>query len=109
MSLLNARAWEEDLRALTTQAGHAAELGRWDHVEEYYERRGEHLLDYPMPAALAMDLAIVDREVTTRIVNARLAVQSQLIETAKTRRNLQGIRSWQGLSEAEYPHTDQLA
>jgi hypothetical protein len=109
MSLLNATAWEEDLRTLTTQASQAAELGRWDQVEEYYEQRGEHLFDYPMPAALAMDLTAVDRDVTTRIVNARLAVQSQLIETAKIRQNLQGIRSWQGLSEAEHPCMDQLA
>jgi hypothetical protein len=109
MGLLNATAWEEDLRTVTTQASHAAELGRWDQVEEYYERRGKLLLDYPMPAVLAMDLAIVDREVTTRIMNARLAVQSQLIETAKIRQNLQGLRSWQGLGEVEDPYMDQLA
>ena len=109
MGTLNATAWEENLRTLTTQAGQAAELGRWDQVEEYYERREEYLLDYPMPAALAIDLAVVDREVTTRIVNARLAVQSQLIETAKIRQNLQGIRSWQGLSKAGEPFMDRQA
>ena len=102
-------AWEQNLRALTAQAGQAAELGRWDQVEECYRLRGEHLLDHPIPPALAMNLTVFDREVEARIANARLAVQSQLIETAKIRQNLQGVRSWQGLSETEHPRMDQLA
>ena len=102
-------AWEQNLRALTAQAGEAAELGRWDQVDECYRLRGEHLRNHPMPSALASDLIQLDREVTARIVNARLAVQSQLIEAAKIRQNLQGIRSWQGLSETERPLMDQLA
>ena len=102
-------AWEQNLRTLTTQAGEAAELGRWDQVEECYRLRGEHLRDHPIPPALATDLTVFDREVEARIVNARSAVQSQLIETAKIRQNLQGLRSWQGLSETEHPLMDQLA
>ena len=109
MGLLNATDWAKNLRALTTQAGQAAELGRWDQVEEYYERREKLILDYPMPTALAMDLAGVDRGVTTRIVNVQLAVQSQLIEITKIRQNLQGIRSWQGLSEVKDPLMDRQA
>ena len=108
MSSSNATAWEENLRILTTQAGQAAELGRWDQVEECYRLRGVHLSDHPIPPALATNLAVIDREVAARIVNARSAVQSQLIETSRIRRNLQGLRSWQGLSEADYPLTDQL-
>jgi hypothetical protein len=109
MSLSNATAWEQNLRTLTVQAGQAAELGQWDQVEECYRLRGEHLLDYPMFPALATDLIVFDREVAVRIANVRLAVQSQLIETAKIRQNLQGVRSWQGLSETERPLMDQLA
>jgi len=109
MSLSNATAWEQNLRTLTTQAGQAAELGRWDQVEECYRVRGEHLRDHPIPTALATDLTVSDREVAARIVNARSAVQSQLIETAKIRQNLQGLRSWQGRSETEHPLMDQLA
>jgi hypothetical protein len=109
MSLSNATAWEQNLRTLTTQAGQAAELGRWDQVEECYRVRGEHLQDHPIPTALATDLTVSDREVAVRIVNARSAVQSQLIETAKIRQNLQGLRSWQGRSETEQPLMDQLA
>jgi hypothetical protein len=109
MSLSNATAWKQDLRTLTTQAGQAAELGRWDQVEECYRLRGEHLRDHPMPPGLATDLAVFDREVEVRIVNARSAVHSQLIETAKIRQNLQGLRSWQELSETERPVMDQLA
>ncbi|MBI3806638.1 MAG: hypothetical protein HY281_03860 [Nitrospirae bacterium] len=109
MSLANAAAWEQNLRTLTVQAGQAAELGRWDQVEECYRLRGEHLLDHSMFPALAKDLTIFDREVAARIANARLAVQSQLVETAKIRQNLQGVRSWQGLSETVHPRMDQLA
>ena len=101
--------WEQNLRTLTKEAGQAAELGRWDQVEECYRLRGEHLRDHPIPSALATDLTVFDREVAARIVNARSAVQSQLNETAKIRQNLQGLRSWQGLSETEPPHMDQLA
>ena len=102
-------AWEQNLRTLTTQAGQAAELGRWDQVEECYRLRGEHLRDHPIPPALALDLTVFDREVEARIANARLAVQSQLIETAKIRQNLQEVRSWQGLSDTEHPLMDQQA
>jgi len=102
-------AWEQNCRTLTTQAGQAAELGRWDQVEECYQLRGEHLRDHPIPPALATDLTIFDREVAARIVNARSAVQSQLIETAKTRQNFQGLRSWQERGETEHPLMDQLA
>ena len=105
----NATAWEKNLRTLTMQAGQAAELGRWDQVEERYRLRGEHLRDHPMPPALATDLAVLDCEVEARIANARLVVQSQLNEVAKIRRNLQGVRSWQGLRETERPRMDQLA
>jgi hypothetical protein len=109
MSLSNATAWEQNLRTLTTQASQAAELGRWDQVEECYRLRGEHLRNHPMPPALATDLTVFDREVADRIVNVCSAVQSQLIETAKIHQNLQGLRSWQGLSETERPRMDQLA
>lgn len=102
-------AWEQNLRALTVQAGQAAELGRWDQVEECYRLRGEQLYDHPMAPALATDLTHFDREVVARMTNARLAVQSQLSEAAKTRQKLQGIRSWQGLSEKERPRMDQVA
>lgn len=105
----NLTAWEQNLRALTTQAGQAAELGRWDLVEDCYRLRDERLRDHPMTPALAMDLTVFDREVEARITNARLAVQSQLSEAAKTRQKLQGIRSWQGLSETERPRMDQVA
>jgi hypothetical protein len=109
MSLSNAIAWEQNLRTVTAQAGQAAELGRWDQVEECYRLRGKRLLDHPMPPSLAMDLSVFDHEVAARIASARLAVQSQLIETAKIRQNLQGIRSWQGLIEPESALMDRLA
>jgi len=109
MSLSSSAAWEQNLRTLTTQASQAAELGRWDHVEECYRLRGEHLFDHPMLPALATDLTVSDREVADRIMSGRIAVHSQLIETAKVRQNLQGLRSWQGLTEAEHPLMDQLA
>ena len=109
MSLSNAKAWEQNLRTLTTQADQAAELGRWDQVEECYRLRGEHLRDHPIPLALATDLTVFDQEVAARIANVRSAVQSQLIETAKIRQNLQGLRSWQGLSETEHTFMDRQA
>jgi len=109
LSFNSPKVWEQNLRALTAQAGHAAELGRWDQVEECYRLRGEHLRDHQMSPALAMDLTHFDREVAARIENVRLAVQSQLNEAAKIRQNLQGVRSWQGVSETECPRMDQLA
>ena len=109
MSLSNQTVWEQSLRDLTAQAGQAAEIGRWDQVEECYRLRGVHLRDHPMPPALATDLTVFDREVEARIANARSAVQSQLIETAKIRQNLQELRSWQGLGETAHPLMDQLA
>jgi hypothetical protein len=102
-------AWEQNLRALTTEAGKAAELGQWDQVEECYRLREEHLRDYPMCQALAYDLTRFDQEVAGRIMNARTAVQSQLVETAKIRQNLQGLRSWQGESETRNPLMTRLA
>jgi len=92
-------AWEQRLRDLTAQAGQASELGRWDQVEECYRLRGEQLQDHPVPPKLATDLTQSDRAVETRIVNARTAVQSQLIETAKIRQNINGLRSWQELKD----------
>ena len=109
MSVSKATAWEQNLRTLTMQAGQAAELGQWDQVEACYAQREEHLLDHPMRPALAMELSVFDQAVTARIVNARLAVQSQLVETSKIRQNLQGVRSWQGLSEMGPTLMDQLA
>ena len=109
MSLSNRTSWEQNLRTLTMQAGQAAELGQWDQVEACYALREEHLLDHPMRPALAMDLSVCDQEVTARIVNARLAIQAQLIETSKIRQNLHGVRSWQGLSEMGPILMDQLA
>ena len=109
MSLSNATVWQQTLRTLTAQAGQAAERGRWDQVGECFRLRGDHLHDYPMPPELAADLSECDREVAARIANASLAVQSQLIETAKIRRNLQGLRSWQGLNESERALMNQLA
>ena len=96
----NATAWEQNVRILTAQASRAAELGRL---------RGERLRDHPISSPLATDLAVFDREVEVRIVNARLAVQSQLIETAKIRQNLHGLRSWHGLSETERPLMNKVA
>ena len=109
MSPSNSTVWEQSLRTLTAQASRAAELGRWDQVEECYRLRGEHLRDHPIPPPLATDLTVFDLEIAARIVNARLAVQSQLIETAKIRQNLQGLRPWQGMSETEHARMDQLA
>jgi hypothetical protein len=105
----NATVWEQNLRTLTAQASQAAELGQWDQVEACYALREEHLLEYPMLPALAMELSVFDQAVTARVVNARLAVQSKLIETSKTRQNLQGVRSWQGLSEMGPTLMDQRA
>ena len=99
-------AWEKSLRDLTAQAGQAAELGRWDLVEECYRLRGEQLRNHPVPSALATDLNRFDRMVEARIVNARAAVQSQLCEAAKIRQNLQGLRSWQGVRETEATFMD---
>jgi hypothetical protein len=96
----NAAAWEQKLRDLTAQAVQAAELGQWDQVEDCYRLRGDQLRNYPIHPALAADLIRFDRVVEARIVNARTVVQSQLIETAKTRKNLQGLRSWQAVREA---------
>ena len=102
-------AWEQNLRTLTKQAGQAAELGQWDRVEECYRLRSEHLRDHPIPPTLATDLTVLDQVVETRIVTVRAAVQSQLIDSAKVRLNLQGLRACQGLSETECPLMDRLA
>jgi hypothetical protein len=102
----DATVWEQNLRDLTAQAGQAAELGQWDQVEECYRLRGEQFRNHPIPPALAADLTRFDRMVEARIVNARTAVQSQLFEAAKIRQNLQGLRSWQGVREAEATFMD---
>jgi len=99
----NTAVWEQNLRDLTARAGQAAELGCWDLVEECYRLRGEQLRHHPIPSALATDLTRFDRMVEARILNVRAAVQSQLIESAKVRMKLQGIRSWQGLNETRNP------
>jgi hypothetical protein len=102
-------AWEQNLRDLTARAGHAAELGRWDQVEECYRLRGEQLQNHLIPPALATELTQFDRAVEARIVNARTALQSQLIETVRIRQNLQGLRSWQRSSSAESTFMDRQA
>jgi hypothetical protein len=108
MSLSNLTAWEQNLRTMTVLAGRAAELGRWDQVEECYRLRGEQLRDYSVAPPLAKYLALLDREVESRIVNARLAMRSQLIETAKIRQKVLELRSWQG-SEVEPPCMTKMA
>ena len=100
MSPSNTTAWEQNLRDLTEQAGQAAELGRWDLVEECCRLRGEQLWNHPIPPSLATELSLIDRMIEARIVMARSAVQSQLSEAAKIYQNLQGLRSWQGVGEA---------
>jgi hypothetical protein len=102
-------AWEQNLRDLTAQAGEAAELGRWDLVEECYRLRGDQLQGHPISPALATALMESDRTVETKIMNARSVVQSQLIETAKVRQNLLGLRSWQGLRGIEPTFMDRQA
>jgi hypothetical protein len=109
MSHSNATAWEQNVRALTVQAGQAAELGRWDQVEDCYRLRGEQLQNHQISPSLATDLAVIDRMVEARIVMARSAVQSQLIETAKIRQNLQGLRPWQALGGIESTLMDRRA
>jgi len=109
MNPSNQTVWEENLRTLTAQAGQAAELGRWDQVEECFRLRGEQLRDHSIALPLAADLAALDREVEARIVNARLAVESQLIETAKIRQRFVGLRSWQGWSEIQRPLMTKVA
>jgi hypothetical protein len=109
MSLSNQTSWEQNLRTLTAQAGQAAELGRWDRVEECYRLRGEHLHDQLISPSLATDLTVFDLEIAAKITNARLAVQSQLVETARIRQNFQGLRSWQGPRHMDPALMDQLA
>jgi hypothetical protein len=109
MSPSNVTAWEQNVRTLTAQAGRAAKLGQWDQVEECYRLRGERLRDHPIFPPLAADLAAVDLDVEARIVNARLAVQSQLIETAKIRQRFLELRSWQGRSEIQRPLMTKVA
>ncbi|HSS29853.1 MAG TPA: hypothetical protein VLL06_02435 [Nitrospiraceae bacterium] len=109
MNPTNQMVWEQNVRTLTMQASQAAELGRWDQVEECFRLRGEQLRDHSIAPTLAADLAVLDREVETRIVNARLAVQSQLIEAAKIRQRFLGLRSWQGRSETQRPLMTKVA
>jgi hypothetical protein len=109
MNASNLTVWEETLRTLTAQAGQAAELGRWDRVEECFRLRGDQLRDHAIAPLLAADLAGLDREIAARIVNARLAVQSQLIETAKIRQRFLRLWSWQGRSEIERPLLTKVA
>ena len=105
----NQTVWEQNLRTLTAQAGQAAELGRWDQVDECIRLRGEQLGDHSIAPLLAAELAALDRAVEARIVNARLAVQSQLTETTKIRQRLLGLRSWQGRSEIQRPLMTKVA
>ena len=109
MNSSNQTVWEQNLRTLTAQASRAAEFGQWDQVEECYRLRGLHLRAHPIPQALARDLTVFDLEIAGRIVNARLAVQSQLIDTAKIRQRFLGLRSWQGLREVERPLMTKVA
>ena len=109
MSTSNAMTWAQTLRKLTEQAGRSAMLGRWDQVEECYRLRGTHLRDYAVLPDLATDLAALDREIAARIVTARAAVEALLIETAKVRRNLHGLRSWQDRVAIESLRVDQTA
>src|SRR5262249_26785132 len=106
MNTSNQTVWEQNLRNLTAQACRAAELGRWDQVEECYRLRGMQLRDHSIPQALATDLTAFDLEIAARIVNARLAVESQLIHTAKIRQRFLGLRSWQGLREVDHTLMD---
>jgi len=109
MDLSNAKTWEQNLRNLTEQASRAAVLGQWDQVEECYRLRGMHLQDHRILQVLATDLTALDAVVAARIVIARVAVESLLIETAKVRQNLQGLRSWQDLSATEPSHVNHQA
>lgn len=83
--------WQSTLLAVTERARSAAQEGRWDTVQECYERR-EHLLRARDPdPELAGQLLVIDGAVQEHAKSAQAAVSAALSELSSIRRNLSHV------------------
>lgn len=81
-----------EFERVTLQACRAAEQGDWDAVVCCVNRRGELLVDGPLPLASPARLLELDRRIHALAETARAAMAAMLLEAGQTRRKLQQLR-----------------
>lgn len=90
--------WEREAHDART----AAEEGRWDAVQQYYDRRHAWLQGTEPTPAEAGRLAGVDREIERHVMVAQAALASVLADTAGARRILSHMKASLGAGPAPY-------
>jgi len=86
-------SWEDAVEGLTQQALMAAEEGRWDAVEKYYQARIDLFRLKDIPPSLASRLHICDRRVHEKLRVATIAAKGLLHEVSSKRRILDQFAS----------------
>lgn len=81
--------WERE--ALAARA--AANEGRWEAVQQYYDERAARLREPVMAQSPAVLVATLDREIERKILVAQTALTSVLREIAPARRALSMLKS----------------
>ncbi len=94
--------WERE----TCYAQMAAEEGRWDAVQQYYERRAAWLYGPELTPSTAERLATIDREIERRILVAQAVLAATLADTAGARRILSHMKASLGAGPAPYQLID---
>ena len=88
---------QADVVQLTKAAAEAAELGRWDAVDQYYRERGALLMAIPTPVPEASDLLRLDDQIRDRVRTVQAVLASLLGEATATRQRLQGLQQRLGV------------
>ena len=88
---------QADVMQLTKAAAEAAELGRWDAVDQYYRERGALLMAMPTPIPEASDLLRLDAQIRDRVRTMQAVLASLLCEATATRQRLQGLQQRLGV------------
>ncbi|HEU4685400.1 MAG TPA: hypothetical protein VFS39_12925 [Nitrospira sp.] len=82
-----------DWEAAAGRAKEAARQGRWTDVGEYYARRQAWIGRVQLPEAIAVRLAVLDREIESMAAVARAAAQALLHEAITARRAFARLRA----------------
>jgi hypothetical protein len=88
------------LEQLTLAAKHAAELGRWDMVDECYDERACVIAGASLSSDEMTRLLGLDQQVRERALVAKAALDSLLRESSAIRRRLNGLRQGSGAGES---------
>lgn len=93
----NQDAGRDELERLTVSARDAAEQGRWDLVDEWYQARGAAMQGASISPQDAERMLAMDREVRERALTAKAALAALLSESLAVRLRLSRLRQGAGV------------